>query len=122
MEITEDFYLVLPSNSSMLYRPDDTTSWYTTYLSSEIHLRGDQRTVSLVEMQIPNTIEHVADEETLYRIDGIEHETYYLRPGVYESMQDFIGMINAAPGIKNHHEFRQSLARQGYYAINRVCE
>ena len=100
---------------------DDTTSWYTTFLVRKIHLRGDQWTVGLVDLQIPNTIELVADEE-LYRIDGIKHETYYLRTEDYESMQDFIGMINAAPGINNHHKFRPSSERQGYYAFNRVCE
>ena len=123
MEVTEDFYLVLPSNSSMLYHPDNATSCYTTYLPREIHLRGNQWTVGLVEVQIPNTIEHIADDETLYRIDGIEDEIIYqLKPGVYEHMRDFIEMINAAPGIKNHHAFKSSTARQDYYVIERVCE
>ena len=112
MEVTEDFYLVLPSNSSMLYHPDNTSFCYTTYLPREIHLRGNKWTVGLVELRIPNTIEHIADDETLYRIDGIEDENIYqLKPGVYEHMRDFIEMINAAPGIKNHHAFKPSTAR-----------
>ena len=123
MEVTEYFYLVLPSNSSMLYHPDNTTSCYTTYLPRKIHLRGNQLTASLVGVQIPNTIQHIADDETIYRIDGFEDEiSHQLKPGVYEHMRDLIEMINDAPGIKNLHTFKPSTARQGYYVIERVCE
>src|ERR1043165_3432117 len=48
------FYLTLPSNSSMLYYPDNTLTRYTTRLANAISLLGDWE-VGLVEIQYPHT-------------------------------------------------------------------
>ena len=49
------FYLTLPSNSSMEYYPDNTTSHYFTKLPQDIHLTGDYE-VGLSEILFSNTL------------------------------------------------------------------
>lgn len=121
MEITDDFYLVLPSNSSALYYPDNATCCYTTYLPREIHLQGDRWSVALVEIHIPNTVEHLEDSETSYTVDGFADEKYNLKPGVYQNLSDFVDMVNEAPGVRGHHAFVPSPFRQGFYMMKRTC-
>lgn len=57
----DEFYIVLPSNSSMKYYPDNTTTRYTTHLPQSLTLYGSW-SVSLAEIQIPMTILHVPPE------------------------------------------------------------
>lgn len=54
----DEFYMVLPSNSSMNYYPDNVTTRYTTHLPQRMSLHGSWA-VSLAEIHIPTTILHV---------------------------------------------------------------
>jgi hypothetical protein len=47
-----DFYLTLPSNSSMQYYPNNTLSAFTTHLPNGVELHGEWE-VGLVEIQYP---------------------------------------------------------------------
>ena len=65
METSEDFYMVLPSNSSMTYFPENTTCCFTTHLQREIKLH-DEWLVGLVEIHMPCSIVHFQDNEASY--------------------------------------------------------
>lgn len=50
----ENFYLILPSNSSINYFPGNTTACYSTKLVNQIHLSGEWE-VGLKEITFPKT-------------------------------------------------------------------
>src|SRR6218665_515669 len=93
------FYVTLPSNSSMRYYPDNTTTRYTTRLENTLALTGDWE-VGLVEIQYQNT---------WFNLDSIEGRVVYsyeidakpshvqglihLPPGYYESPADIAKSI-----------------------------
>ena len=52
-QIMSDFYLTLPSNSSMDYNKANTLANFTTWLSNTIDLTGDWE-VGLVDIQHPH--------------------------------------------------------------------
>ena len=108
MEIVDDFYLVLPSNSSLLYFPDNVTSCYSTYLPREIRLNGGGWSVGLVDVHIPNTVEHIEDSEAWYRIDGYENEHIGINCDIYDHLKDLVNLINKAPEIRGHQKISPS--------------
>ena len=57
----DEFYIVLPSNSSMNYFSENTTSHFITQLPQQIRLQGSW-SVTLTEVQIPLTFQHVSSE------------------------------------------------------------
>ena len=59
----DQFYVVLPSNSSMNIYPDNTTTHFYTYLPQQFNLEG-QWTVGLTEIQIPYTFQHFSSDES----------------------------------------------------------
>src|SRR5436190_9450583 len=61
------FYVTLPSNSSMKYYPNNTTSNFITHLSSEINVSdGAQWEVALVEAHYPNSFLTVGNDAIIY--------------------------------------------------------
>src|SRR5436190_19842268 len=61
------FYVTLPSNSSMKYNPNNTTSNFITHLSSEINVSdGAQWEVALVEAHYPNSFLTVGNDAIIY--------------------------------------------------------
>ena len=62
IDTADDFYLVLPSNSSMMYFSDNATTCFATQLCREIRLRGDWL-VGLAEIHVPCTIMHIQESE-----------------------------------------------------------
>ena len=56
------FYLVLPSNSSMKYFPSNTLTEYTTHLAKEIDLQ-DEWEVGLAEIQYPHAWYNITDSD-----------------------------------------------------------
>ena len=65
----DDFYIVLPSNSSMDIYPENTTTHFTTHLPHQVHVQ-DTWKVALTKVQIPLTLQHV-------RHDFSENEIRY---------------------------------------------
>ena len=57
----EYIYIVLPSNSSMNYFSENTTSHFITQLPQQICLQGSW-SVALTKVQIPLTFQHVSSE------------------------------------------------------------
>ena len=101
MDTIEDFYMVLPSNSSMSYFPDNTTSCFTTHLPREIKLHGEWH-VGLVEIHVPCSIVHFQDNDAFYTFSSYElnddkqgEKKYCHFPfGIYDSLQQLTDAIN----------------------------
>ena len=66
----EDFYIVLLSNSSMEYYPENKTTRFVTKLPRHVELPG-KWFVALVEIQIPLTFQHVPGNRDQRKIDII---------------------------------------------------
>lgn len=69
----EQFLMVLPSNSSMRYFPDNTTTNFVTELSQTVHLHGEWE-VALSEIQYPCNFLHVARDENVIKFVDIEND------------------------------------------------
>jgi len=94
------FYIILPSNSSIRYYSDNTTTRYTTRLENTIALTGDWE-VGLVEIQYQHTWFNLDSIEGIYshgyEIDGKPSHAQgliHLPPGYYESPADIAKLIN----------------------------
>jgi len=80
----DNFYVVLPSNSSASYFPDNTTTHFITRLPHQLRLQGEWG-VSLTDIQIPMTFLHLPkDEKTIVRRNSTltfealkDNEKYY---------------------------------------------
>lgn len=135
----DEFYMVLPSNSSMNYYPENVTTRYTTHLSQCMSLHGSWA-VSLAEIHIPMTVLHVPSEGernfmkmvtvvtpgVLTPPPGIlmafefKEDSACVPPGIYNSIETLIDIINEIPCVVGHLKFKY--ARNGYVTVSRVCE
>lgn len=105
----EEFYMVLPSNSSMRYFPENTTTCFTTELPQRIELQGRWE-VALTEIQFPCSFLHIHDNEGLIRFIDINERDKTVKAmksqiiaGVYSSIRDIIGGVNhAAKSVDSH--------------------
>jgi len=59
----DQFYLTLPSNSSMDYYPQNTTANYITHLASTVDLTNGEWEIALVEAHYPCTFETVSEND-----------------------------------------------------------
>lgn len=62
LKMRDQFYLILPSNSSMKYYPDNTVTHFVTQLPHSIKLPGEWA-VALTEIQYPRSFMHFAGED-----------------------------------------------------------
>ena len=67
-EIMSDFYITLPSNSSMKHFPENTQSSYRTKLSAPLILSGDDWEVGLSEIFIPKSWYNIDGHNNAYSI------------------------------------------------------
>jgi len=67
----DQFLLVLPSNSSMRYFPNNKTSSFITELPQSLHLHGEWE-VALSEIQFPNTFFHIRRGENILSFVDID--------------------------------------------------
>jgi hypothetical protein len=84
-----DFYLTLPSNSSMSFYPENTLSSFTTRLPNSIDLDGDWE-VGLVEIQYPHNWYNVPMELSPRTLAITSHGVrtmVAIHPGYYPSME-----------------------------------
>jgi len=91
------FYLTLPSNSSMDYYPEKTVARFTTKLNNLIELEGDWE-VELAEISIPSEVENVVKGHCYYNI-YIANEFFrkiIMRPGHYVRMRNIIRNLHEA--------------------------
>lgn len=100
----DQFYIVLPSNSSMSYFDDNTTTHFITRLPQHLTLHGSWG-VALTELQIPMTFQHIPTEleERYVRNTADISENY----SIATMQEDENAEIVAHPSI-----FKYSLAQQ----------
>ena len=98
------FYLTLPSNSSMLYYPNNTLTHYTTRLANAISLTGEWE-VGLVEIQYQHSWSNLEKMEGRFTYSqdgkyvedkprGYMTKTLRLSPGYYETPTVLVESIN----------------------------
>ena len=101
-----EFYITLPSNSSMQYFPDNKTSNFVTKLSRTLQLDGEWE-VGLAEIDYlhtwyniregKNSVEIYAPDKLYLVFQTVE---YSIQPGYYEKVQDVIDALYKA-GLAN---------------------
>ena len=72
------FYLVLPSNSSFDYHPDNTVAHFITRLPKEINLHGDWE-VGLEEIQYTHNWKSFKHDSEFRFFDGVLNSSSVLR-------------------------------------------
>ena len=119
--------MVLPSNSSMTYFPDNTTCCFTTRLQREIKLH-DEWFVGLVEIHISCSIVHFQDNEASYTFhtaeeDGrvIDKKVCPIPVGIYDSLEELVEAINSANGTYTHQMLEPLKNRKCSYILRRMC-
>lgn len=127
--MNDQFYLTLPSNSSMGYYPQNTVSNFITQLSRPIKLDGLWE-VAIVEVHYPCSLLTLSENSVIY-IHAYPKETYErvktnawekdeepnydliapmmvvatLTPGDYINVKEVIDMINKHEVIRDHTYF-----------------
>ena len=102
-----EFYVTLPSNSSMEYFPDNKTSNFVTKLSRTLQLDGEWE-VGLAEIDYPHTwysnIREGKNSVEIYAPDNLylvfKTVEFSIQPGYYEKVQDVINAFHKA-GLAN---------------------
>ena len=92
-----DFYLTLPSNSSMSQYPDNHGGHFYTKLPQSLDLSTIDYEVGLAEIQYSNTFSNVRHNEAWFIFkSGEDHstETVYVPQGLYESNEVLIDSLN----------------------------
>ena len=144
MERSDDFYIVLPSNSSMSFFPNNTTTNYTTHLPREVKLDGDWD-VGLAEIHIPCTVNHIQESEAIIAYayekpgeSGPSEGGYIFPHGHYESLTELADCINTcilnspyaaklvpSTDRKGYRELQYRSMASGYHVLkfsDKVCE
>lgn len=121
--------MVLPSNSSMRYFPENTTTSFTTELPQRLDLLGRWE-VALTEIQFPCSFFHMRPGEGLIKfIDTISRDktakamTARVPSGVYSNVHDIIEAVNnAANSVDSHVTCRLDAFKGGRIIIGVTCE
>ena len=88
-----DFYIALPSDSSIKYFPENTVSGYTTNLPREIVLDGNWE-CGVSEIQYPLSFFNVTEFMGIVRaFSSVKQQTVRFPPGVYTT-NDVVKKIN----------------------------
>lgn len=105
---SDNFYLTLPSNSSIAYFPDNRTTNFSTKLPKAIKLEGEW-SVGIVEFQYPCTMFTVQEHENVMyvtkqmSVDNISTPITYkthIPATSYESIDDVLAACNAKESFK----------------------
>ena len=125
--------MVLPSNSSAKYFPENTTSSFNTKLPHRVKLEG-QWEVSLSEIQFPYNFFHIRDREGItFHYYGYDPDSnarddpdiilerprklyidLEIEAGVYYDIQDLIDAINAkCEKQRTHVKFARDITAGG---------
>lgn len=125
----DQFFIVLPSNSSMGVFSDNTTTHFITQLPQEIKLQGDWE-VALTEIHIPLTFQHISKKLSERKVQVLAHSNEVkspknsfvesiIQPGLYSDVRGLIEEINNLECTRNHLKLK--LERGGLVTISRIC-
>ena len=94
---TDNFYLILPSNSSMGSFPNNKISHYTTALKQPLELDGDWE-VALVSIEHPSRWENISSDYCRFsaKTESGKWREGGVPPGFYSSNEDFVKALNDA--------------------------
>ena len=101
-KMESEFYVMLPSNSSMQYFPDNKTFNFVTKLSRTLQLDGEWE-VGLAEIDYPHTWYNICEGNSsveIYAPDKWFQVFNTVQPGYYEKVQDVIDALFKA-GLAN---------------------
>jgi hypothetical protein len=107
----DQFYLTLPSNSSMNYYPNNKVTGYTTHLPSTVDLTDGEWEVALVEAHYPCTFETVVENSAVITVYALEKSvvsvnTIVLPAGNYKSAAELISGLNKLPYMNDYAMFK----------------
>lgn len=122
----DQFYIVLPSNSSMDVYPNNTTACFTVNLPQEIRLKGEWE-VGISEIHYPLTFLHLQEKHAKVSIQSENPpdtpSDYQLSHGLFTDMDDFLYNINEDFKQKKIEvEFFKHSAKSGYVCVHRRCD
>lgn len=125
----EEFYMILPSNSSMRYFPENKTTCFTTELPQRVELHGRWE-VALTEIQFPCNFLHIRNNEGLIRFVDIDKRDKSLKAiksrlpaGIYSSMRDIVASVNhAAKSVDSHIVFHYGVFKGGKVFMKLDCK
>ena len=85
------FFLSLPSDSSLVMYPENVSSWYKTHLVRPIHLEGGDWEVALMDLFYPKTWQNVREDEVKMTVNLKDKENHIiLKHGVYRNVDEVI--------------------------------
>lgn len=122
----DQFFIILPSDSSAMYFPENTAAHYTTMLPHEINLQGDWA-VALTEIQFPYNFVHIANDDEAQVIISNDYGNVsgqfirYVSRGLYENVDDLIRNLNSAANVKDFFKFEYDRKDGGYVKIRQLC-
>ena len=81
------FTIVLVSNASSQFFPNNTLSSFTNFLRGQVNLDG-QWEVAISEVSYPSMYQNVTEVKFMFYDEKLSKigETYYLEPGLYSSI------------------------------------
>ena len=96
-KVESEFYVTLPSNSSMWYFPDNKTSNFVTKLSRTLQLDGEWE-VDLAEIGYLHTWYNRCEGKDSLEIHIPDKwaQEFSVQPGYYEKVQDVIDALHKA--------------------------
>ena len=115
----DEFYVVLPSDSSMSYYPDNTVARFITQLPEEIKLQG-KWVVGLTEFSFPTSFSNVKNgtffDATLHTDSGDNEkiDRNVIAKGYYNNPSHIISALNDNAG---NDIFEFKLNNKGYISF-----
>lgn len=130
--MNDQFYIVLSSNSSIKYYPENTATRFITQLPQQIQLQG-KWSIALTEIHVPQTFQHLPlkpekdrivvvstkNKEASEKKTSVATYASFLHPGVFNDLSSLIEEVNELSCLKNHLKFR--IERGGYVSVHRIC-
>ena len=98
------FTIELVSNASSQLFPNNTLSSFANFLPEQVNLDG-QREVAISEISYPSVYQNVTEGKVLFDYAKFSKttEAYYLEPGLYSSITDFVEAMNTLVQKRNNH-------------------
>ena len=100
----ESFTIELVSNASAQLFPDYTLSSFTNFLPQQLNLDG-QWEVAISEISYPSMYQNITEGKFMFFDKKLSKlsEFYYLEPGLYPSITDFVEDMNILIQERHNH-------------------
>lgn len=118
----DDFYMVLLSNSSTRYFPENKSTHFVTRLPRRVELTG-QWVVSLIDIHVPLNLQNVSTDEKdrcmSYTPHGGQIDTkFFVHPGLYRDLEELLEELNT----RTHESHLEFFLKPGFYVgVRKKC-